>query len=138
LHGSDNSGGGHVHFASLFDDPLQRRPDISLTLWKESQRVSVTVDAGPICQPIILSDCSRGTPAMKALSISSRCWWPHTEQFRLCRPRFTTASGLRCCVIALLFHLPSWKPIVCRCHIRPYVSPVVLSKLIGKSGLILQ
>ena len=29
---------------------------------------------------------------MKAVSISSLCSWPHTEQFRWCLPRFTVVS----------------------------------------------
>ena len=31
---------------------------------------------------------------MKAASISSRCWWLHTEQFRWCLPKLPGASAL--------------------------------------------
>ncbi len=45
-----NCAGGHVHFARLFDDPLQGCPDVLLPFREQSQRVRVPVDAGPVCQ----------------------------------------------------------------------------------------
>ena len=54
---------GHVHFARLFDDPLQCRPDVLLPFGEQSKRVRVPVNAGPICQPEFLRNGRWGTPA---------------------------------------------------------------------------
>ncbi len=63
LNSRHNCAGGHVHFARLFDDSLQGRPDVALAFGKQPKRVRVPVDAGPVCQPEILSDGRRGAPA---------------------------------------------------------------------------
>jgi hypothetical protein len=39
-----NCAGGHVHFPSLFNDPLERGPDIALAFREQSNRMRVPVD----------------------------------------------------------------------------------------------
>jgi hypothetical protein len=63
LDSRDNRAGRHVHFARLFDDPLQRCPDVALASLEQSKRVRVPVDARPVCQPEILSNGRRRAPA---------------------------------------------------------------------------
>ena len=43
------------------------------------------VDAGPVCNPYSSAMVAGERQPMKPASISSRCWWAQTEQFRWCR-----------------------------------------------------
>jgi hypothetical protein len=63
LDSRDNCARRHIHFTSLFYDPLQGCPDVALAFGKQPKRVRVPVDAGPICKPVFLSNGRRGAPA---------------------------------------------------------------------------
>lgn len=56
--------------------------DVPLALWEQSKRVSMTVDAGPVCQSVFLRNGPRKAPSDEGSSISSRCSWPQTGERR--------------------------------------------------------